>query len=78
MVDYLEFYDTKVRPELIHFTQEFRRTVSDISAYLALDSSDELPSTIESLLKFSIRYQVSVQLITVDKQLFFCRTSSPR
>ena len=45
LLDYLEFYDTKAKPELIHFTQEFKETVSTLTTFLCLESSDFLMDT---------------------------------
>ena len=46
LVDYCDFYDTKVKPELIHFTQLFKQTVLELTTFLCLESSDALPETI--------------------------------
>jgi len=46
MIDYLEFYDMQAKPELIHFTQDFKETVSTLTTFLCLNSSDGLLETI--------------------------------
>ena len=40
LMDYLLFYETNIKPELINFTQEFKCSVSHLTTYLSLESSD--------------------------------------
>ena len=38
--DYLDFYQSKVRSELIHFTSQFQEVIKAMSEFFALESSD--------------------------------------
>ena len=40
LLDYLDFYETNVKPELIHFTQEFKRSVDELTTFLSLENAD--------------------------------------
>ena len=69
LLDYLDFYDQKVRPELIHFAEEFRSAIQTLSDFLALQTSDELPETICNLLKFSVKHSEFVERLLDAKSL---------
>ena len=66
MNDYLEFYDTKAKPELIHFAQNFKKTIVTLTEFLGLSSSDLLQETIASLLKYTIKHKVSKKFLNLN------------
>ena len=69
LLDYLEFYETRVKPELIRFAQEFKSTVQDLTTFLALEDSDELQETVASLLKFSSKHSEFTSKLLEEKRM---------